>query len=626
MSWEVPIMRSKTSFFNTGIAKNLLRRCWPLWVAYLLGLLVLVPMPLLLMLREPWRYSEGVVPMNQNLASIGGMMIFYAFAVGAVTAMAMFSYLYQNRSCGLMNSLPVTRTTTFFTAYLTGLLPLLISQVLTALVTALLCTTGRLDPMMVLNWFLLTALSTLFFYGFACFCAMLTGSLLVLPLVYAVLNFAVYVAESCAVQLLSLVVYGMESYGSRLAFLSPPVMLSGSYGWEYVAWPNQVQVRGLGVAALYALAGLVLTVLAWRLYLRRQMERATDTVAIPVLKPVFKYCMTFGTALVFADLLYNMTNLPDRGLPMTLIVLGLMLIGAFLGYFVAEMLIQKTVKVFRGRWKGFVLSACAIAVLIAAAELDVTGYERRLPKEEQIDSVMVNSVEYRQPENIRKILDFQQSLIHNKAKHEKASGPNGNYYMGSDQDWVFSNTVTFRYRLKNGKEFARYYWVTGDNRDWQDPNSDLRQWQELVNVQEALEYRCALRYPMAPENVFHAALSMTIYDEERGYYDSVNLPLTAQELTELWSEGVLPDLAEGKMARQQIRPEGADWANTNVSIYFQLRDPQTFTDRGGAPETMQWMDLAVSSDAEHCLDWIEQHTGQRPRPLEEGEVMAIGVG
>ena len=63
-------------------------------------------------------------------------------------------------------------------------------------------------------------------------------------------------------------------------------------------------------------------------------------------------------------------------------VLVLMLIGAFLGYFAAEMLLQKTVKVFKGRWKGFLAVAAALILFVCCAEFDVFGFERRVAFDE----------------------------------------------------------------------------------------------------------------------------------------------------------------------------------------------------------------------------------------------------
>ena len=41
----------------------------------------------------------------------------------------------------------------------------------------------------------------------------------------------------------------------------------------------------------------------------------------------------------------------------------LLIVGAFIGYFAAEMLIQKTMHVFRGKWKGLLITWAVLAVL-----------------------------------------------------------------------------------------------------------------------------------------------------------------------------------------------------------------------------------------------------------------------
>ena len=67
--------------------------------------------------------------------------------------------------------------------------------------------------MNLLIWLLTAVLSSLAFYGVAVFCAMLTGSLFILPLVYAVLSFAAWVAESCLHEILGALIYGFPNGG-----------------------------------------------------------------------------------------------------------------------------------------------------------------------------------------------------------------------------------------------------------------------------------------------------------------------------------------------------------------------------------------------------------------------------
>ena len=187
--------------------------------------------------------------------------------------------------------------------------------------------------------------------------------------------------------------------------------------------PYGYELNGLGVLAAYAAAGLLLSGAALLLYKRRRMETAGDVVAIQVLKPVFKYCLCFGTALVFADVTIQLFYRTEaRGLAAAGLVLGLMLVGAFIGYFAAEMLIQKTLKVFRGKWKGFAVACAVIALFVGVFEFDLTGYERRVPAPEDVDFVAVQAggdvAELKDPARIAEALELHRAVIENKAACE----------------------------------------------------------------------------------------------------------------------------------------------------------------------------------------------------------------
>ena len=204
-------MPSKTSFFNRGIASNLLRRFWPLWTVYLAFLLLILPQALA---NDLDSIHEGhLLFMDYHAVNIGISMVYVSFGVGVLTAMAMFHYLYQAKSCSMINALPVRRETMFWTAYLTGLIPLLAADLIAALLCALLYSTrGYLHLSALGDVLLLLIFGNIAFYGFAVFCAMLTGNLLVLPAVYTVLLFTAFVAEWAGRYLLSRFVFGIPLF------------------------------------------------------------------------------------------------------------------------------------------------------------------------------------------------------------------------------------------------------------------------------------------------------------------------------------------------------------------------------------------------------------------------------
>ena len=207
-------MKSKISFFNFGVCKNLLRRCWPLWAAYLVLAIILMPAEVAnriedieIVIRNGNRY---VLHAGIDLATV-------AVFLGVIAVMAMFSYLYTAKGSSMMCSLPLRRETVFFTAYITGIVPILIIDVLVMGITWLVCLgSGAVRNLVFAQTLGLILTANIAFYNFAVLCALLTGSILVLPFVYFVLNVAVYVAESLVRYTLSAIVYGkITSYGYK---------------------------------------------------------------------------------------------------------------------------------------------------------------------------------------------------------------------------------------------------------------------------------------------------------------------------------------------------------------------------------------------------------------------------
>lgn len=119
MSWEVLTMRSVTSFFNPALARSDLRRHWPILFLYTAIWMVALPVQLYLRhIAEGASYGTRTVSeVCQGTYSMGVIM---AFVFGGVLAMALYSYLMNGRSVGLIHSLPLKRQTLFFTQLLTG--------------------------------------------------------------------------------------------------------------------------------------------------------------------------------------------------------------------------------------------------------------------------------------------------------------------------------------------------------------------------------------------------------------------------------------------------------------------------------------------------------------------------
>lgn len=595
-------MKSRTSFFNSGIAKNLLHRCWPLWAGYQVFLLLILP----LVLRQQTQSIRGYIgsiPMLDNVvAGMGEEMIVISFGISILAAMAMFSYLYQSRSCGMMNALPVTRTSMFFTVWLTGLLPLLLADLLAVLLCMPFVAAQELSLRVLATLLGVMALSKLCFYGFASLCAMLTGSLIILPLVYLVLSFTAYVAELATRFVLSKVIFGLDPDVLCLSWLSPPVGMLAHYSTQLNGVGEELVIRGPGTVAVYGAVGVLLTVLAWRLYLRRRMESATDTVAIPVLKPVFKYCMAYGCGILLATFVHDalLGNTP-RGLSAALVTAAAVLAGSLIGYFAAEMLIRKTVWVFRGGLKGWLAFALAAVLVIVACEADLFGWEKSRPKAERIVSVSFNDTEYREEGSIRKILELQEGIVRNKKQHEI-----------SDSDMVGTDNVRasvhLSYTLDNGRVISREYDVFGKQEDAQDPETDLSRLQGVINLPEALRYRSVSKVQVIPENVINFQAEFDHADSSGEDYHST-VRFTPEEAVDFYENALLADLAENTVGRRFLL-ETATPELTNVTLQMEITDGASLAAGRLRTESTSWYYINVYADNRHCLEWLREHTDQ----------------
>lgn len=617
-------MKSRISWFNTGIAKNYLRRCWPLWSSYFVLLLLLFPVDLTDRLSRVNEYTQSFDRYAME-AGLSTGYISIAFSVLAV--MLMFSWLYSAKGSGMMCSLPVRRETLFVTGFVTGLAPMLLADVAAVLISAAL-TVGSgyfsLDAYMQALAVLL--MMNFAFYCFAVFCAMLTGNIIILPIVFIVLNFTAVVAELCVRSILSAFVYGMtyDSAGYLFINLSPLFrVLSGvkvirisqvqemasTQGGEFMPVyvtdaADKYAIGGMGVLAVYCLVGLLFAVGAMLILRRRNMESASDVVAVPILKPVFKYCLTGGCAVVLAPLVFE--NLYGRvlvGVQVAAVIALLMVVGAFVGYFAAEMLIQKHIRVFRGKWKGFIISCCVILLFVAAFEADVFGIERWTPDVDEVSEVQIwqGDTQLSQPENIEKMIAIHRQLIDNKHAYET----NGEIY-----------TLYFNYLTPKGKLISRCYGVPYELID--EPEAELMQLQALCNSQEAIDRRCETELPVTVQTVSGAGIDTWYYDEN-GEYHSEYIQLTPAEAVDLYENYLIKDIAAGTMGRYWFLHNNEHYealANVRIELNLSnralLRLPELYTQ-----ERSEYFTFNLNLDAMYCMQWLRENTEIEPRSLME---------
>lgn len=611
MNREVQTVKSKISLFDKGLAKNLLKRYWPLWTSYSAFLIILLSSSI----YSPYYAGTARFYVNGNILTSGIGIVYFSFIISALSALAVFSFMYSSRSCALICSMPVRRESVFLTACAVGLLPLLAADVLAFSVGALM-TLGDsyIELRYLAQWLAMAVMSNTAFFGMAVFCAMLTGNLPTMPCVYLVLNVAVYIAESAIKMLFSIFIYGF-SYGKyTLTWLSPIVQIVKSLTVDggYFKTVNGVTaeipvpytVDGLGYLMAYCAAGIVLLGLALLLYRRRRMETAGDVVAVSVLKPVFKYCMTFGGAIVFACCMNEWVFRDSlSAFPEAAIATLMLLIGAFIGYFAAQMLIDKSLNVFRANIKGYALSCCVLIAVAAVCEFDVFGYERWTPESDEVESISLTGLinvsgDIQEPENIQAFVDMHRQIIAHKPQNENAHT---------------TYSIPINYYLKDGRTVSRNYQVDCSIEALNGPESELMLWQDICNSEEVTYYRTSFAIPVTAHSLGLCSIESYSVDGE-GRYEGESFTLTTLQALELYNECMLPDIEDGNM--------GHFWAmqyddffdvKSNTTIHIELIDRDYKNGSNG--QRYYSIEFNVQMNSARTIEWIEKNAGINPVSL-----------
>ena len=487
MRWEVRTMRSGTSLFNGTIFKKTVLRYWPVWAAYSIIWLLVLPLQGLMMLQLEAQARPGLTggymqTFAQQVGDLIQLSLALAVFFGALCAMAVCSHLYNPRSANFFGSLPVRREGLFLTHYLAGLAFLLVPNLAVFLLTLLIEAIGGAVFLPGLGfWLAVTCGECLFFYTMAVFCGMFTGHILALPAFYGIFNVLAYGVYFLVETVFRKFYYGFTDFSSAssgvVAWLTPIIRLGRRTTVDLWVAEDGCRISGLENVAVYAAAAVVLAAGSFFLYRARRLESAGDVVSVKCMRPVFQYGVAFCAGLALGIFTTAFLNGEEPTLMVSILV------WAAIGWFVARMLLEKSFRVFR-HWKGAAVTAGVFALLFLVVGLDLTGFESRVPTADQVESVELEgfrlchlgdggdnfTVEADSPE----LVDYA-ILLHQAAVDQRDGGPAGD---------TVSTTLRVTYHLKNGGELARWY-----VNFWVDPNEADREGTSAWAIQQMYDDR-----------------------------------------------------------------------------------------------------------------------------------------
>ena len=548
-------MPSERTFFNKAVYKRALSRFWIIGAAYAVVLCFLTLMCGQYFNSEFKEMSEYVS--YSILSNLTRREILAAAAAAVVMAVAVYGWMFRKTSAAYISALPVMREALLISSLLAGL-TLLILPCIIAMLVSLLLYGGAGSPCTpyLLCSAAAAALMNIAFFGLASFCTVFTGNAAVLPALYVIALYGFVGIEVVTRYIAEFLLFGVRGTGWELAILSPLYYFSNNYVGSYS--------YAIPLTAIYAAAGVILAGLAVIFFRHRRMEAAGEVVAVPVLRPIFRWGLAavgaLGMALLILKTVFNVGSYAagNDGTPANVAFLLLaMLFGAAVGWFSADALMRKTLRVFDRRWKGLGVFCALLCALVVVTELDVFGVERYQPDVDEIGYATVfgwggyNETRIIQPENIEALLSLQKDIIANKKAYENQNGIN-TFPLRIDYYGTDGKLLARRVYIYAADKFPSY--VTGGDPTIGFPaendviSRNIRQYEELLNSRELMEERALFPCDRSETAVFSAGIQWYVSNSPT----QLGLTLTTDEFWELYDTCIVPDLRDGNIGGVKI--------------------------------------------------------------------------
>lgn len=587
-------MKSKISFFNAGIFKSMLKRFWPLWTAYFAVWFMCLPLPLLVARLQGVKESAVTVVTAAMKTSVEASVV-SGFLMGILAAMAVFGFLYNSRSCGMIASTPVRREAVFCSAYLAGALPVLAANLFIAVLNWLFTLSSGIEGACIFKMnailFAVNSMEFLIFFSISAFIAMLTANIVALPVLYLIFNFVFLGMEYVVRMLYGMFIFGYSDHPDCvLEFMSPLIYLFTRIGINVNISTGSAAVSLTNWSALlgYIIAAVVFSVTALLLYRKRRMESAGDVIAVSSLRPVFKFCVTACAALCFGLLFFVIISTLFTSLSMSMLVLSAgLIIGAFIGYFASEMLLKKSFHVFKGNWKGFVITVILCIVFAFVCVTDLFDLSSQLPDADDIEAISCNSegrgVDIKNRSDIEALLKVNKAIIADRDKYEGLD----------DTDLENTGYVSIRYKLKDGRVICRGYTLLIDD--------NYKAYYEVLSSENIVKDIFTPEVPVTVQNVYSALFSCP-----SGTGDMFSVSLTPEQAVDFYDNALMKDIESG--AKKPLIPETAETGNnddgfvTGSYVYIEL---VSTPDTANEEDTYDSLVIEIDADCTECIAWVK---------------------
>lgn len=397
-------MQCKKSYFEPTLAKHDLRRFWPLPVTIMLLFALIMlssfssAMPKDLDLTAMVEVTGGDQPIRWHtfasrsaVYDTGIFVTTIQIFTALVSALLVMHHIHGRKQLQFYHGLPLSRRCLYITSTVTGygmgLIPVLLVELVMMFMN--LGNGGEALPSVQLMG--LTAASYTIYYAIGILACVLAGQTLGGVILYWGMNCFVVAIMSGGAGIARWILYG---YNDSVLMEQVTQWLTPISYIQSVASPVYDQ-RGMpcGYSALplviYSIAGLLLLLLGGFLYQLRRGETAGEMISFPVIRSICKVLVALMSGLGGAMVVGSMMSLQQDLSFLSIAVMILVML--ILGWFAAEMVIQKSFRVFGKRSVGQCLSLCALMLLLlVGAKLDIINYVNYTPDLTQVSQVQMS--------------------------------------------------------------------------------------------------------------------------------------------------------------------------------------------------------------------------------------------
>jgi len=382
-------------YFSKTLFLSNLKRFWPLSVAIFIVAFFSFVVPELGSSRMFWSYYTSEV--KDIMPSLIVFCTVFIPIFSIFTAVAVFGYLHKLKAAGFVSVLPVSRLGLYITNWISGLTIMLAPTLFIGMVYGVLLINQPVPAGHFMIWIAMIIFIYLIFYSIAVFTTFLTGKPLMHIFLFGLFNCFIIILYFIVYYLLENLVYGFEGisdlFESReilpVVFLTPviaiPLMILSFSPLEGAADVFTSVIPWV----IYPLLICLMIYFGYKMYKNRPIESAGSVLVHKPLKSVIKYLIGILTGAMFGFPLTSILDIGNR-FSMTAFIVCLALsftVFGVLGCLFSEMLIRKSLRVWKSAYKGMIFFALAVFAIFTIIRLDGFGYERRVPDPDRVVAV-----------------------------------------------------------------------------------------------------------------------------------------------------------------------------------------------------------------------------------------------